>query len=288
LRKSFSFAAAATIVALAPPIASFQQTAESRMALVTVTDAQNRTIVDVETDDFQIDENGQPREVFEARIADYPIVVLVDDSAGASEELETIRSAAARFIVRMGERPVAIATMASPPAIVASFEDDRATVLARLETLEAGTAPLAPLEAFAEASRLLHDVGAPFSAVVVVASQPFASTEPEPPGLLTALLERRTFVHVVERRPTSVPAASGAPRAGDGDLLRDVAVRTGGQMTAVYSPVSYAVALDGLADRLAAEFVIEYLVPAGSSAGGDVRVGVRIPGVRVRGLGVFR
>ena len=38
-------------------------------------------------------------------------------------------------------------------------------------------------------------------------------------------------------------------------------------------------------DRLASEMVIEYIVPPRSSAT-DIQVGVRIPGARVRGLGV--
>ena len=40
-----------------------------------------------------------------------------------------------------------------------------------------------------------------------------------------------------------------------------------------------------LADRLAIELMIQYLVPAGPKVG-DVRVGVRMPGARVVGLGV--
>lgn len=43
--------------------------------------------------------------------------------------------------------------------------------------------------------------------------------------------------------------------------------------------------LDRLADRLTSEMLIEYLVPVGSKPN-DVKVGVRIAGARVRGLGV--
>ena len=46
-----------------------------------------------------------------------------------------------------------------------------------------------------------------------------------------------------------------------------------------------AMTLDRLADRLSTEMMVEYLVPNGSKPV-DVRVGVRIPGARVRGLGV--
>ncbi len=40
-----------------------------------------------------------------------------------------------------------------------------------------------------------------------------------------------------------------------------------------------------LADRLTSEMMIEYLVPVGSKPA-DVKVGIRVAGARVRGLGV--
>ena len=53
----------------------------------------------------------------------------------------------------------------------------------------------------------------------------------------------------------------------------------------VYSAASYQSALDRLAERLTSEMMIEYIVPAGSKPN-DVKVGVRLIGARVRGLGV--
>jgi hypothetical protein len=265
--------------------------AASRIALVAVTDSQNRPLADVETDDFQIDEDGRRREVFEARIADYPVVVLLDNGAEPGGDLEAIRGAVVEFIARIGERAVTVGTMARPPEMLASFDDDRSTLLARLRALTVSAAPLAPLEALAGAVRLIQTTGTPFSAVIVIAARPIDRAEPEPTGLPAAILERRTFVHVVERVPplTSEPSRPESVSAGvENNPFRDLSLRTGGEFTTVYSPVSYAVALDRLADRLATEFMVEYLVPAGSNPGADVRVGVRIPGLRVRGLGVAR
>jgi len=67
--------------------------------------------------------------------------------------------------------------------------------------------------------------------------------------------------------------------------LRVIADQTKGQFTAIFSPASFDAALDRLADRLAIEMMVQYVVPPGPRAG-DVRVGVRIPGARVIGLGV--
>ena len=53
----------------------------------------------------------------------------------------------------------------------------------------------------------------------------------------------------------------------------------------MYSPASYQPALDRLSERLTSEMMIEYLVPPGSKPV-DVKVGVRLAGAKVRGLGV--
>jgi hypothetical protein len=77
-------------------------------------------------------------------------------------------------------------------------------------------------------------------------------------------------------------------RAGAGpDFLQTLSAQTRGQYVAIYTPVSFSIALDRLADRLSTEVIIEYLVPPGSS-GADARVGIRIPGARVTGLGVSK
>jgi hypothetical protein len=239
LLRSFSLTIAIGIsVALASTSTSawLQQVAASRIALVAVTDSQNRPLADVETDDFQIDEDGRSRDVFEARIADYPVVVLLDNGAGPESDLEAVRGAAAGFIARIGERAVAIGTMARPPEMLASFDDDRSTVLARLRTLTASAAPLAPLEALAGAAHLIQTTGAPFSAVIVIAPRPIERAEPEPSGLLTAILESRTFVHVVERVPPLPPVSSRpetTPAGIESNPFRDLSLRTGGEFTTV-------------------------------------------------------
>src|SRR5436305_6036943 len=102
-----------------------QQTAESRTALVTVSDARNRSIVDLGPDDFVITERGQTREILDARMADYPIIILIDTGAGARESFPEIRKAVARFIARLGQRPIALGTLSDPPAVAATFDDER-------------------------------------------------------------------------------------------------------------------------------------------------------------------
>jgi hypothetical protein len=77
--------------------------------------------------------------------------------------------------------------------------------------------------------------------------------------------------------------AAGGARSSP--ALRALAEQSRGDFTVIYSSASYQAALDRLADRLTSEMMIEYLVPVGSKPN-DVKVGVRIIGAKVRGLGV--
>jgi hypothetical protein len=264
------------------------KTAASRVVLSAVTDAQDRPLVDLGPDDFAIAEDGSEREIVSVYVADYPVVVLLDEGATATSDVQAIRSAVVRFISRLGPRAVAISTLANPPAIVASFEDDRAAALARLEHAAINpTAMLAPIEAVSNAARLIGETGAPFSAIVVVSARPIDTSQPAAPGLSQTIFASGAFISVVVRQaPETAPGGRGSSRRPDQDLLRDLSDQTHGQYITVFSAASYSVALDRLADRLATEMMIQYLIPPGAPSTADVRVGVKIPGARVRGLNV--
>ena len=259
------------------------QSTSSRVVLVSTT-VSGRALVDLGVDDFVVEEDGKSREILDVHIADYPLVVLLDNAAA---DIDAVRDAAIRFVSKIGERGVAVGTLAEPSGLIATFDDDRARVLAAIRDAPAAPAArLAPSDALATAARMLKESGAPFSAIVVISARPLAPTELGPADLLTPVLGSGTAVHVVARRPgvsEPDPSAQGAP-----DLFRELANVSHGQYTTIYSAASYAIALDRLADRLAAEMMIQYLSPPGGSAGGEVRVGVKIPGAKVTGLGVSR
>ena len=271
----------AACVALGVLLTAHQQTVSSRTLLATVS-AGNRIIVDLDVDDFVIDEGGATREVFDVHIADYPLAVILDDAA-APNEITTIRDAAARFITRVGERAV-VAGALTVPALMGSFGDDREKVLADIKGIgPRPTSQLIPLEVLTSAIRAIQELRAPFSAIVVISSRAIDPGDLKSPELLKPILDGRIPVHVIANRAQ----ANGAlpPPA---DVLREVSSLTHGQYTTIYSPASYSIALDRLADRLSSEMMIQFLVPSGSSEAGEVRVGVKIPGARVTGLGVSR
>src|SRR6185436_11886871 len=105
------------LIGWSPQNAGQPQTAAGRVVLVSTT-VSGRSLVDLGVDDFVVDEAGKPREILDVHIADYPLVVLIDNSAEAPGEIEAMREAAARFVSRVGERGVAVGTLAEPAAMV--------------------------------------------------------------------------------------------------------------------------------------------------------------------------
>lgn len=291
MAKSFigSFLTVLGFIAATGVASNQAQPMTGRILLATVSDARNRALVGLGPEDFVIDEGGEAREVFAVNMADYPVVVLIDNGAGTPGDFDAIRAATARFVSRIGQRTVVLGTLADPPTMLTSFDDDRAAVLARLEAMAAGppSRPM-PLQALANTARRIREAEAMFSAIVVVQA-PRVNEEQtwEEPALITAIVESRAIIHLVTKASSMPPPGQQPAATGDG-LLRDLAGQSGGQTATIYSAGSYEIALDRVADRLATEMMIEYLVPPGSQPGGAAMVGVRVPGARVRGLGVSR
>ena len=164
--------------------------------------------------------------------------------------------------------------------MLTAFDDDRTRVAQQLAAV--GAQPAAGtmlLEGIASAARVLRATGAPFSAIVVISNTAKDDTRNAQRDLLATVLQSGAFVHVVANRSGADPAKLRLT-----EPLRGLAEQTHGQFTTIYAALSYQVALERLADRLAAELMVEYLVPPGSSAS-DVKLGVNLPGARVNGLG---
>jgi len=251
----------------------------SRLVLALVTDTGNRPPTELEPDDFVIEEGGQPREILSLHLADYPIVVLLDDVSASSKDADAIRGAAARFIARIGERPIGVGTLTDADQLFAPLDLSRSGVLDLVRRFSTAASTPRPLQAAAAAVRAARDTGAPFSAIVIVSTRAIGSTQIAPGESLAPILASGVPVYVVALRDASTE---------NDDVLRALAEQTRGQYTTIFSSASFSIALDRLADRLSSELLIEYVVPAGAPPAGDVRVGVRIPGAKAIGLGVSK
>jgi hypothetical protein len=260
------------------------QVGASRTALAIVSDGRNRVIVDLGADDFVIQEAGQAREILSVRPADYPVVVLLDTGADARTDFGLMRKAVARFIDRIGQRPVAIGTLGDPPRMLTTFEDDRPKVLETLQALDFNlTARSMLLQGTAVAADAIRTSGTLFSALVVLSATPGDSSRRSPDEMIASIVDSGAMLHVIANRATQIVGQMGQIRSGT--ALRSIAEQTRGQYTVIYSPASYQPALDRLSERLTSEMMVEYLVPPGSKPA-DVKVGVHLIGAKVRGLGV--
>jgi hypothetical protein len=176
---------------------------------------------------------------------------------------------------------VMVGVLSNPTRLVGSFDDERPVVLERLAALPHDpTADATALPTVARAAQLLRETATPFSAIVVITARAIDATEVAQANLLPSIVESGATVHVIENRSD---ASANAPA----DLLKVLSDQTHGQYTLIFSTASYAIAMDRLADRLATEMMIQYVMPPGA-ASGEVQVGVRRPGARVLGLGVSK
>jgi hypothetical protein len=264
------------------------QTGSSRVVLASVADKGNRPLVDLGPDDFIVREAGDAREIFAVRLADYPVVLLIDTGSAARGDFDIIRRAAAHFIARIGsQRPLAVGTLGDPPAMLTTFDDDRAKLAATIDALAANpTADSLLFQGVANAAHVIAATGAPFSAIVIISATAIDATHSPPNELLGPILDTGAIVHVVTNRSSNRNLPGMAGRFSD--MLHGLTDQTRGQYTAVFSAASYQTALDHLADRLSSEMMVEFVEPEGTAPSDDVKVGVRIPGARVRGLGVTR
>lgn len=269
-------------LALAAADAPAPQTGASRVALAIVTDPRNRPVADIGADDFVIQEAGAAREVLSVRPADYPIVILFDTGAGARDDVTTIRKAVERFIERIGQRPVAVGTFGDPPAMLTTFDDDYTALGPKMDAAIANPHGSSVLtRGAALAGQMIRGVRPLFSAIVIVSAAPIEDVPDTSEEVLAPIIDSGAVVHVIANRAGAAPGATSRAVSA----IRSFAEQTHGEFTSVYSAASYQSALDRLADRLSTEMMVEYLVPNGSKPT-DVKVGVRIPGARVRGLGV--
>ena len=258
------------------------QTGASRIALASVTDPRNRPLVDVSADDFVIQEAGIAREVLSVRPADYPIVVMLDTGSEARADFQLMQKAAAHFIDRIGQRPIALGTFGGTPTMLTTFEDQRPTVMTRLDEIAADpSAGSLLLQGTSVAAQTIRATGTLFSCIVILSAAQADASGGAPDELIAPVVDSNATLHVIANRPGQT--AAGGQRSNP--ALRALAEQSRGEFTVIYSAASYQAALDRLADRLTSEMMIEYLVPVGSKPN-DVKVGVKIVGARVRGLGV--
>src|SRR4051794_33506674 len=197
LFRALLLVAAGSAAPMQPP----SPTAASRLALAAVTDPRNRPLVDVSADDFVIQEAGTAREILSVRPADYPIAILIDTGSDARGDFPLMQKAAAHFIDRIGQRPIALGTFGGTPVLLTSFEDERQTVLGKLAAMSAdASAGSQLLQGASLAGETIRATGTLFSAIVILSATAADASRSPTEQTIAPIVDSNAIVHVIANR----------------------------------------------------------------------------------------
>ena len=127
-----------TLVAQQP---MFRSTGIVVPVFVTVTDAQQRLVTDLEQADFDILDNDklQQLSVFDSRYRPISVVVLLDTSLSMTGNLQLVRDAAEQFVIRMlPEDKAKVGAFHDRIELSAEFMNDRDELISQIKNLRFG------------------------------------------------------------------------------------------------------------------------------------------------------
>jgi VWFA-related protein len=116
-------------------------TAPLKTALVRVTDINNRAISELDAKDFEVLENGNPREIVsvERSTAPFNLVLLLDVSGSVENYVNFIRKAARSFVDTVDKNDrVSIITFNEDVKVLSKFTTDKGKLSESLDTFDAG------------------------------------------------------------------------------------------------------------------------------------------------------
>lgn len=123
------------------PTAGDVPSAEIKTALVRVTDINNRAIAGLGAKDFEVIENGAPREIVsvETSKAPFNLVLLLDVSGSVENYVTFIRKAARNFVDTVGKDDrISIVIFNEDVKVLSKFTTDKDKLSASLDTFDAG------------------------------------------------------------------------------------------------------------------------------------------------------
>lgn len=263
----------------------------TQLLLASATDREGNAILDLSPDDFLIEEGGQRCEPVDVKPASYPIAVVVDTSGFARDPLMSMRHALHVFIGSLSGRQVAFYTSGAPPIRVVDFTTDVTQLDQAVDHLFASpTSGARPYDAVTMAANDLKTLNAPMTMIVVLSSGGPDNSAAGAREMQDAVRRTRAVVNVIDFR--TVRASSGlshqgrsAPIVSEDLYLSALAQATRGTYDRVTQEGGYLVGLERIRRLLESEVVVEY-APAPDATSHALRVGLRLPGVTIRALGL--
>lgn len=249
---------------------------------VSVTDSSGQWVRSLKADEFRVEENGKPQEVFslgEPGKTPLDMALLFDVSASVRERFEFEQQAAARFlkaVMKTGDR-ASLFVIGKEPKLVQQPSAEADRVAAAVLSLHPTREPTAFFDTVAAAARFLSKAQSPGTRRVLVVISDGEDTNSDRFRLADAVRElQRTDCIFYSINPS-----------GEAIRLNKISLKAqeGMEKLASQSGAAFVPAkledLEGLFKRIAAELQAQYLLgyyPAGSSEDGEFRrISVRIP-----------
>ena len=270
---------------------------DTRLALVSVIDKDGAAVIGLEPADLIVEEGTASGQVLAVTPALYPVAVILDTSSFARDDFQPLRDAARHFIGTLSARDVVLYTSGTPATLLVDFTKDLGTVQGAVDhTFAQPTGTPHRFDAMIDAAHHLREREARVTRMVVLSAGGPDSSARTPKDVLDAILASRSIVDVIDLRQTRAAGSSNAagtlnPRAltprlrsdTDADVLLALSTRTLGRYERIVAASGYGPMLDKVRTQLLSEVLVEYVVPRDAHG---LKVGVRLPGVVVRGVGL--
>ena len=253
-------AAAAAIPAVA---AQQSSDAKTRQIYVSVLDRKGAPVPDLTPADFVVREDGQVREVLEAKIADEPlqIALLIDDSESATDATNYLREGLQAFLERLhGKAETALITIGERPTVLANYTKDTEELKQRVRRVfPRSSAGAYLLDAIVDASRGLakREAKRPVIVAVTFEGVEFSNAHYQP--VLEELRKSGAALHAI---------VIGSPNSSLNDEIRNKNIviaegtaRTGGRRDQVLALSGLPDKLKQAADELVNQYVLTYARP---------------------------
>jgi VWA domain-containing protein len=277
--------------------------APSRFLLASVVDLQTANpVVGLAAEDFVVQEGTMRCETITARVAQYPIAILIDTSQAARPQFTEMRKAVRQLVGRMSGRDVALYTFGDRAFRVADFTRETARLERAVDQLFAlpdGESHV--LDAIIDAGRDIGRREPAVAMIIVVSAGANDQSNRTPREVFEPVMASRSILHVVEARTIGASGRLGNVRGrrnftsdraaeaalGLQELLQGLVDRTRGDYDRIFAASGYFASLERLQRRLAAEVVVEYASSSENSKA-PLQIGTRVPGGAVRAIGLDR
>lgn len=293
---------AALVLAVCCTVSATAIQAPTRFVLASVIDSmKDAPVVGLAAEDFVVQEGNAPCEVLALTTAHYPVAILIDTSHAARTEFTLMRTAVRQLVSRLSGREVALYTFGERAFRVADFTRDTTRLERKVDdvfALAEGESHV--LDGIVEAAKDLARREAAVAMIVVVSAGSNDQSNRTPREVFEPVLASRSIVHVVERRSIGASGRLGNVRGqrnftsdrsaeaalGLQEVLQALVTRTRGDYDRVFAGSGFVSSLERLQQRLTSEVVVEYASTGAPAA--DLRIGTRVVGGVVRGIGLDR